>query len=168
MIILVNTSTTILTMTRRFEVAPKKVFEAWLKPNLMRKWLFTMEHTNKVAQSDGKIGGNWEIVDHREGKDYRAIGEYLEIIPPTKIVLSFKMPQFSETVDKLTVTIEPMEGGCEMTFTQEIVVPHEEEWTEKEIEKAEKEYYEGSVHGWNLMFLGLKQLVETGKINYPS
>ncbi|KAA9023995.1 SRPBCC family protein [Niallia endozanthoxylica] len=161
-------STTTLTMTRRFEVAPEKVFEAWLKPNLMRKWLFTMEHTNKIAQSDGKVGGNWEIVDHREGKDYRATGEYLEIIPPTKMVLTFEMPQFSETVDKMMVVIEPLEDGCEMTFTQEIVIPHEEGWTEKEVKKVEKEYYEGSEHGWNLMFLGLKQLVETGNINYPS
>lgn len=111
-----RTSTTTLTMTRRFAVAPEKIFEAWLKPVLMRKWLFTMEHTNKIARSDGKVGGNWEIVDHREGKDYRAIGEYLEMIPPTKMVLTFEMPQFSETVDKITVDIEPIEDGCEMTF----------------------------------------------------
>lgn len=44
---------------------------------------------------------------------------------------------------------------------------HEEGWTAEDIEKAETEYRDGSEHGWNLMFGGLKQLVETVKINYP-
>jgi hypothetical protein len=44
---------------------------------MMKKWLFTMEPTNKVAKNEPHVGGTWEIVDHREGKDYRAIGEYI-------------------------------------------------------------------------------------------
>lgn len=53
-----------------------------------------------------------------------------------------------------------------MTFTQEIIVAHEENWTKADIEKALGEYYDGSEHGWNLMFMGLKELLETGKISY--
>ena len=119
-----------------------------------------------MAKNEPHVGGTWEIVDHREGKDYRAIGEYIEVDPPIKLVFTFKMPQFSDTVDRITVEIKPLENGCEMTFTQEIVVPHEEGWTEEDIEKALDEYHDGTEHGWNLMFGGLKQLVETGKINF--
>ena len=36
-----NTSTTTLTMTRRFEVTAEKVFDAWLNPEMMKKWFFT-------------------------------------------------------------------------------------------------------------------------------
>ena len=164
---MVNTSTTRLTMVRTFDVTADKVFDAWLNPEMFQKWLFTMEHTNKVAKNDPHVSGTWEIVDHREGKDYRAIGEYIEIDPPNKIVLTFEMPQFSDTVDTITVEIKPLDEGCEMTFTQEIVVPHEKDWTEADIEKAEVEYRDGSEQGWNLMFGGLKQLVETGKIVFP-
>jgi hypothetical protein len=53
-----------------------------------------------------------------------------------------------------------------MTFTQNIVVPHEEHWTTADIEKALREYRDGSEHGWNLMFMGLKELLETGQISY--
>jgi uncharacterized protein YndB with AHSA1/START domain len=165
---LANESTTTLTMVRSFDVSADRVFDAWLNPEMMRKWFFTMEHTNKVAKNEPHIGGTWEIVDHREGKDYRAVGEYIEIDQPNKLVFTFKMPQFSETVDTITVEIKPLEKGCEMTFSQEIIVPHEDGWTSEDIEKALTEYHDGSEHGWNLMFLGLKQLVETGKINYPS
>lgn len=55
-----------------------------------------------------------------------------------------------------------------MTSIQEITVPHEEDWTNEEIEKALDEYSSQTEQGWGYMFEGLKQLVETGKINYPS
>ncbi|MFF5399677.1 SRPBCC domain-containing protein [Peribacillus butanolivorans] len=165
---MVNTSTTTLTMIRRFDVPAERVFEAWLNPELMRKWFFTMESTNKVANNEPIVGGTWEIVDHREGKDYRAVGKFIEVDSPSKLVFTFKMPQFSDTEDRITVEINPFENGCEMTFTQLIVVPHEEGWTEEDIEKAHDENKSQTEQGWGYMFEGLKQLVETGKINYLS
>ena len=159
-------STTTLKMTRNFDVVPEMVFDAWLNPEMMRKWFFTLEGTNKVAQNDPQVGGTWEIIDHRDGKDYRAIGEYLEMDPPNKLVFTFKMPQFSELVDTITVELKELQKGCEMTFSQKIIVPHEENWTESDIEKALGEYHDGSEHGWNLMFMGLKELVEIGKVSY--
>lgn len=153
-------------MIREFNVEPERVFDAWLNPVMMKKWFFTLEGTNKVARNDPKVGGDWEIVDHREGKDYRAVGEYLEIDPPKKLVFTFKMPQFSELEDIITVEIKEISTGCEMTFTQLIHVSPEENWTKADIEKALGEYHDGSEHGWNLMFMGLKELVETGDISY--
>jgi uncharacterized protein YndB with AHSA1/START domain len=135
---------------------------------MQKKWMFTMEHTNKVAESDPRVGGTWEIVDRREGKDYRAIGEYKVVEPPTKLVFTFKMPQFSDLEDDITVVIQPFELGSEMIFTQEINVTHEEGWTTKDIEKAHEDWKKETEQGWHYMFLGLKELVETGKITYPS
>lgn len=108
-----NTSTTTLTMKREFNVKPEKVFDAWLNPVTMKKWFFTLEGTNKVAQNDPKVGGNWEIVDHRQGVDYRAIGDYVEINSPEKIVFTFKMPQFSELEDTITVELKELGQGSE-------------------------------------------------------
>jgi uncharacterized protein YndB with AHSA1/START domain len=161
-----NVSTTLLKMTREFEGKPERVFDAWSNSEMMRKWLFTLERTNKVAQNDLRVGGDWEIVDHREGKDYRAIGEYMEIDPPGKLIFTFKMPQFSELEDTITVEIKESSPGCEMTFSQLIHVAPEENWTKADLEKALGEYYDGSEHGWDLMFMGLKELVETGDISY--
>lgn len=161
-----NISTTKLTMKREFDVKPEKVFDAWLNPVMMKKWFFTLEGTNKVAQNDPKVGGSWEIVDHRGGKDYRAIGEYVEINSPEKIVFTFKMPQFSELEDTITVELKELGQGSEMTFTQLIHVEHEEQWTDADIAKAVDEMRDGTEQGWNLMFMGLKELVETGKVSY--
>lgn len=161
-----NISTTTLTMKRELNVKPEKVFDAWLNPFMMKKWFFTLEGTNKVAKNDSKVGGTWEIVDHRGGVDYRAIGEYLEIDAPQKIVFTFKMPQFSELEDTITVDLKEMEQGCEMTFTQLIHVENEEHWTDTDSAKALGEMQDGTEQGWNLMFMGLKELVETGEVSY--
>jgi len=134
-------------MKRSFDVPANQVLTVWLNPKLMKKWLFTSETTNKFVQNEPKVGGTWEIVDHREGKDYRAIGEYLEIDPPSRLVLTFEMPQFSETVDTITVEVTSHGERSEMTFTQHIFVPHEEGWTGDDIEKAIREYNTGSEQG---------------------
>ena len=168
MVCMTKTSITTLIMERKFDVPAEKVFDAWTNGEMIKKWMFTMEHTNKVAESDPRVGGTWEIVDHRDGKDYRAIGEYKVVEPPTKLVFTFQMPQFSDLADDLTVEIQPLESGCEMTFTQEITVIHEEGWTTEDIEKAHEEWKKQTEQGWHYMFLGLKELVETGKITYPS
>ncbi|MFB5660980.1 SRPBCC domain-containing protein [Alteribacillus sp. HJP-4] len=161
-----NSSTTTLTMTRSFDVAPERVYDAWINPEMMRRWLFTLEGTNKVAKNDPQVGGTWEIVDHRNGQDYRAIGEYLEMDPPKTLVFTFQMPQFSDLADTITVKLKEVTQGCEMTFIQNITVPHEENWTQADIEKALGEHHDGTEHGWNLMFMGLKELVETGQVSY--
>ncbi|MFD1206067.1 MULTISPECIES: SRPBCC domain-containing protein [Sporosarcina] len=163
-----KTSKTTLKMNRKFKVPAEKVFAAWTNEEFQKKWMFTMEHTNKIAKSDPRVGGTWEIVDHRGGKDYRAIGEYKLVEPPTKLVFTFKMPQFSDLEDDITVEIHPLDSSCEMIFTQEINVPHEEGWTEEDIEKAHEEWKKETEEGWHYMFLGLKELVETGKITYPT
>jgi len=63
------------------------------------------------------------------------------------------------------VELKELNQACETTFTQVIHVAHEEKWTETDIEKSVKEHYDGSEHGWNLMFMGLKELLETGKLS---
>ena len=156
-----TTSTVSLSMARRFNASDKAVYEAWTTPELMKKWLFTTEDSNQVAKNSLRMGGGWEIVDRREGTDYRAIGEYLELKPPHKLMFSFKMPQFNDLEDRITVWISMVQNSCEMAFVQEITVPHEEGWTEEDVKRAGTEFSEESRKGWSLMFENLKQLVET-------
>ncbi|KZE37832.1 ATPase [Bhargavaea cecembensis] len=155
-----------LKMTRTFASQPEKVYEAWLAPDIFSKWLFTAENTNQVAENQPEVGGSWEIIDRREGKDYRAIGTYMELDRPNRIVMTFEMPQFSDTTDELIISLKAVPAGTEMTFMQNITVPHEEGWGESEIGKALQEYHDSSEYGWNLMFQGLKALLETGENPY--
>lgn len=157
-------STIVLTMARRINASSNDVYKAWTKPELMKKWLFTTESTNVVAKNDLRIGGVWEIIDRRDGEEYRATGEYLEIDAPHRLEFSFEMPQFNDLQDRIVVWVSQVQDACEMTFKQEIVVPHEEDWSDDDIETAMKEYSGQSEEGWDKMFEGLRQLVETGEV----
>lgn len=159
-----KTSTIVLTMARRFQASPTDVYKAWTKPELMKKWLFTTEATNQSVKNDFQIGGMWEIIDRRQGEEYLATGEYLEIDPPHRLVFSFEMPQYNDLQDRIIVWASPVQDACEMTFKQEIVVTHEEDWTEEDLQKAMQEFSGASEEGWDRMFENLKQLVETGEV----
>lgn len=162
-----KTSTIVLTMARRLNANSTDVFKAWTKPELMKKWLFTTESSNVVAKNDFRVGGSWEIVDRRDGEEYRATGEYVVIEAPHKLGFTFKMPQFNDLQDHILVWVSSVGSACEMTFKQEIVVPHEENWSDDDIEAAMKEYSGQSEEGWDKMFEGLRQLVETGDVRTP-
>ncbi|HTX47869.1 MAG TPA: SRPBCC domain-containing protein [Caulobacteraceae bacterium] len=67
--------------------------------------------------------GRWTIVDRRDGVDYRALGEYLEVEPPRRLVFTFGMPQFSAGLSKVSVDIAADGGGSVMTLVQEDLPP---------------------------------------------
>lgn len=164
-------STTKLIMVREFDVPTEQVFDAWLNPEEMKKWLFTLENTNKLTQNDPQVGGSWEIIDHRGGIDYRAVGEYLEIKPTSKIVFTFKMPElqpegFKDLADTLTIEFEEIAEGTKMTLTHLINVIHEDDWTKDDIETAHQSWKDGMEQGFDPIFMGLKELLETGKVSY--
>ncbi|HEV2362806.1 MAG TPA: SRPBCC domain-containing protein [Caulobacteraceae bacterium] len=111
-----------LTLTRHFSASPERVFDAWLNPETARGWLFTtpasQSHSTEI---DARVGGAWRIADRREGVDFVALGEYLEIDRPGLLVFTFGMPQFSPEFCRVTVEIESDGAGCRLTLTQKPV-----------------------------------------------
>src|SRR5262245_17147222 len=93
-----------LRMTRRFEALPERVFDAWLKPKLARKWFFASQADELfTTQIDARDGGRWAITARRDGADYTASGEYLEIERPHRLVFTIAMLQFSPNSDRITI-----------------------------------------------------------------
>lgn len=140
-------SARMLRLTRRFEASPERVFDAWLNPEVARRWLFTspVDEAN-TATLNTSVGGNWTICARRGGIDYTAVGEYLEIDRPHRLVFTFAMPQFSPNMDRITVEFTPSGSGCQMSFTQEGVDIAEE------LRHVPDGVEGGSERGWKEMF----------------
>jgi uncharacterized protein YndB with AHSA1/START domain len=139
-----------LRMTRQFDASPERVFDAWLNPEMTRKWLFTGPSDEAyTAGIDPHVGGKWTVTARRDGVDYTASGEYLEIDRPRRLVFTFAMLQFSPNSDRITVEISPSGTGCILTFTQEGVDIAEE------LGQLPPGVEGGSEAGWRLMFEGL-------------
>lgn len=55
-------SVTTLVMKRRFRSTPETVFDAFLKPDFMKKWFLTRELTNKAVSNEPFVGGKSQVV----------------------------------------------------------------------------------------------------------
>ena len=124
-----------LRITRRFDAAPERVFDAWIDPGRAGRWLFTSPTSERHSTDlDVRVGGKWTIVDRRDGIDYTALGEYVEIDRPRRLVFTFGMPRFSPLSCTVTVEIVADGDGCILTLSQDqmardAVEPTREGWS---------------------------------------
>jgi uncharacterized protein YndB with AHSA1/START domain len=77
-------------MTRSFNCVRTAVFDAWTKPELLRRWLLGPgEHWSMpICEIDLRIGGTYRFVWRHgmDGTEMGLSGEYIEIVSPSRIV----------------------------------------------------------------------------------
>ncbi len=139
-----------LRITRRFAAAPECVFDAWLLPATVRRWLFASPADETyTAELDARVGGKWAITAQRGGIDYTGSGEYLEIDRPRRLVFTFAMLRFSPNSDPITVEIAPAGSSCILTLTQAGIDIADE------LRQLPPGVEGGTEKGWNDMFAAL-------------
>ena len=106
--------------TRRFEASTDKVFGARVNPSILTEWLFTTA-TSELhrAEFEPWEGGNWTVVDRREGEYFAVTGQYLQIHRPHRLILTFGMLQLSAEFVHVVVDIARAAAGSELTLTHE-------------------------------------------------
>jgi uncharacterized protein YndB with AHSA1/START domain len=110
-----------LVITRRFDFAIERVFDAWLDPARACKFLFvTPTGTMVRVEIDARVGGSFNIT-RRDGDDVEHVGTYLEIDRPRRLVFTFGVPKFSAQITRVSIDLKPLPTGCELTLTQEQV-----------------------------------------------
>jgi len=111
-----------IVVTRSYEFPAERVFDAWLTPEVTRRWLFTTDDSEVIrCEIDARVGGKFEIVDKRDNGEFkgeiRHVGEYLEIDRPTRLVFTFGVPQFDPRMTRVEIDIVSKGAGCELTLT---------------------------------------------------
>src|SRR5262249_11203731 len=91
-------------VARRFEASSERVFDAWVDPKLAHRWLFASPASvESDFELDLRVGGRWKIAEGGSRTEYAALGEYLTIERPHRLVFTFAMPQFSPDHDRVIV-----------------------------------------------------------------
>ena len=126
-----------VSLSRHFKAPPTKLFDAWIKPETASKWLFNTKTSKTVCELDAQVGGSYKITRTRGSKEYVAVGEYLEIRRPKRLVFTFGMPQFAADFDTVTVEVKKDGDGCILKLTQSGMRPG---------------YETSTVNGWSKMF----------------
>lgn len=103
-----------LQIIRRFTVTPDIVFDALTDPAAIKIWW----GDDAKIETDLRVGGRWQITRQEDGVAYVAVGEYLAIERPFRLIYTFGMPQFSPNSDTISFAIAADKNGCIVTFEQ--------------------------------------------------
>lgn len=111
-------------VSRSIDASPETVFDAWLEPAMMRRWMFHSA-PNQICKVDneGVVGGTFSIVERNGDDEIDHFGRYLELRRPSKLVFSLRVPKLYPGETMVTVGIEAAVHGCDVTLTQTGVSP---------------------------------------------
>ena len=100
-------------LTRRFGAPRAMVFEAWTRPELLKRWLGVRGGWSfAVCEVDLRVGGKYRYVWRgKDGKEMGMGGVYREIVRPERIVTTeeFDDPWYPGDAQDTTVFVE--KGG---------------------------------------------------------
>ena len=84
-----------IVMTREFNAPKKMLFDAWTKPELLKRWLAGPEGwTMTVCEIDLQVGGSYRYEwKHKNGQQMGMGGVYREVIPNERIVATEKFDE---------------------------------------------------------------------------
>ena len=111
-------------VTRRFNAPPEAVYRAHTEPALIQKWLLGPDGwTMPVCVSEARPGGKirYEWTDGKGGGFYLT-GEYLELVPFSRIVHIERMHLPDPTPDNRVETIFAPDGNATL-MTMRMTLP---------------------------------------------
>jgi len=85
-----RTSECELVVTRVVRGPARLVWEAWTRPELFERWWVPKSFpiTLVSCELDVRVGGGYRLVFGHEGSTSEFFGRYLEVTPPSRLVLS--------------------------------------------------------------------------------
>jgi uncharacterized protein YndB with AHSA1/START domain len=113
-----------IVMTRVFDAPRHMVFDAFSKPELLKRWFGPRGWSLAVCEVDFKVGGGFHFV--LRGPDERQMGMrgvYREIVPPER---SVHMESFDDYPGESQVTAVFVEQAGKTTLTATVLYPSRE------------------------------------------
>jgi uncharacterized protein YndB with AHSA1/START domain len=100
-------------MTRVFDAPRELVFDAWTRPELLKRWLGVRGGwTFAVCEVDLRVGGAYRFVWRGpNGKEMGMGGVYREIVRPERLVATEKFDQAWYEGDAVDTTVFVEQGG---------------------------------------------------------
>ena len=102
--------------SRTINASPELLFEAIARAERLAKWWGPHGFTNTFNHFEFKPGGKWSFVMHGpDGTNYPNESEFVEIIPPQKVVIRHACQPFFT----LSILIEESANGSVLHWIQE-------------------------------------------------
>src|SRR5262245_49330732 len=108
-----------LVVTRRFNAPARIVFEAWTKPELLKRWWAPKSFGVELlsCEVDARVGGRYRLVFGPASKPMEFFGRYIEVTPHSR--LSWTNEEGGDGGPVTTVTLEE-KGGKTLLVMHEL------------------------------------------------
>ena len=135
-----------LTLKRRIDATPEKVYAAWTDPEKIARWFAPAQVKvgSVKADIDLRVGGRYRIsFESGDGEYSQVDGVYREVTPNARIAFSWAWHSTPERESQVTVSLQPDGGGTLLTlhheqfFNEAARDGHARGWTEL-LDKLEK------------------------------
>lgn len=136
-------------ITRRIAAPPTRVFDAWLDPALMARFLFaTPGGVMQPVENAPRVGGHFTVVERRGDGDAPHYGVWRLLERPTRLAFTFSTERHDPQAGLVTVTLNTDGDGCLLTLTHAL----EPEWAA---------YTDQTRNGWTSMLDTLADVLDT-------
>jgi uncharacterized protein YndB with AHSA1/START domain len=109
-----------LTVKRRFNAPPQKVFAAWTDPEKVKRWMGPGEVVVLRAECDARVGGRYRwVMKTPAGEEHDVSGVYREVVPSEKLVFTWAWKSTPERESLVTLSFKEDGGGTLMTMLHE-------------------------------------------------
>jgi len=146
---------TSLTLVRRIRSRPSIVFDALTTPEGIACWWGPDDGPVLLAETDLRVGGRYRVRFRMlDGSEHESSGEYLEVVRPERLAMSWRWAGGEEDPGESLVEIDlrAIAEGTELTFThsrlhdEETRRSHEEGWNGA-LDKLERHFLKSSSGG---------------------
>jgi uncharacterized protein YndB with AHSA1/START domain len=111
-----------LTVTRTFNAPAHIVFDAWTKPELLKRWWAPKSFGVSLfeCEQDVRVGGAYRFAFGRDPENPEVFsGRYLEVDPPSRLVLTQRYERMAHAGEAVvTATFEESQGRTRLTLRQ--------------------------------------------------
>jgi uncharacterized protein YndB with AHSA1/START domain len=110
-----------LTLKRRLNASPEKVYAAWTDPQKITRWFApsSVKTGSQQADIDARVGGRFRISFSTDDEYYEVGGVYREVVPNEKLVFSWAWHSTPERESLVTVALKPDGDGTLLTLHHE-------------------------------------------------
>jgi uncharacterized protein YndB with AHSA1/START domain len=129
---------TSLTLVRRIKARPSIVFDAVTTAEGIAQWWGPDAGPVLIAEADPRKGGRYRVRFRKlDGTEHESSGEFLEMVRPERVVMSWRWEggQEDPNESRVEIVLRLIPEGTELTFTHSLLHDeetrrsHEEGWT---------------------------------------
>ena len=108
-----------LTVRRRVTAPPQELFDDWLDPDMLARWMRPEDRISSNITNDPRVGGDFEVLMQTPRGDIPHTGTYRTIDRPKRLAFTWNSDSAGNGNSLVTLDFKPAGDGTEVVLKHE-------------------------------------------------